>query len=276
MLRDEVIASGHKNYDSTGLMITNSLAIGFLMVGIVMMLIKREWRTSHHHLVLVLFVTLFFRWSFDIVLQFTTLPAWCWLVSFVVRGLKLAACFWEVSISINIFRMVVVLKRNTQKDLKYYHWLNWSAMLFFSSLPMTTGDLARPPVCWILTHRTGIIWHVITYDMTIGFSIGMIVVLYILVLRELFQQRLRSANESSWQQKGVRFSILYPVIFAICWIPTVVYDITLLIDPLNPASWTLLVISIYFEVAHSVLSVIIYSWPTLRRAYNGLQIRFCS
>jgi hypothetical protein len=269
------IAPGHSSYANLGVVVSNSIAIGFLLVGILLMAVRRQWRSPHHHLVFVLFLTLFFRWTLDLVLQFTHAAVWCWLVAFVVRGLKLAGCFWEVSISFNLFRMVVMLQRHTQNDLKYYHWLNWSAALFFCSLPMTTDDLARPPVCWILTSPTGIIWHVLTYDATIGFCILMILVVYILVLRALVRQRLLSGDESVWQQKGVRFSILYPIIFVVCWIPTMIYDITLLVDPNSPAIWTLLETGIYFEVAHSVLSVIVYSWPTMLMGYHRLSSRCC-
>src|SRR3989338_3590832 len=115
--------------------IFSSIDCLLLLLVIALMIWRRQFRTAHHRLVLLMFFCTLINWTTQTILMFYWSSSYCYAFAFLSRFLKTCIFFWEVSIAINLTRMVVFLQRRTLEEQIYYHWLVWSACFFLGFLP---------------------------------------------------------------------------------------------------------------------------------------------
>ena len=121
-----------------------SIAAASLLAAISVMLCLGHYKKTHHHLVLVLFCT----FLPDAFLEGISRSRWlgnqdfCHISGFFVQFFSASTVLWLTLIATNLYRMIILLDRNTYRLLKIYHWFVWSTASFWSFLPLSTNSYA--------------------------------------------------------------------------------------------------------------------------------------
>ena len=185
---------------------------------------------------------------------------------------------WIVSISINLYRMIVLLVRNTYSELKIHHWFVWSASLFLSFLPMTTGSYGPAGQwCWIsAATKFGVVWRYTTLYGPLIFFFTLIIVIYIFIGRALYRDRLTTnpTGRQSSKKKVIFKLILYPVVMIICYTPALINRWDQLAHGLQ-INWHMTLAHIIARAIYPVLCAVIYLAPLISKyIIKPLKIRW--
>ena len=240
-----------------------------LSLAVALMVYRKQYKTSHHILVLSLFCTYWVNmlWCSVAIFFLVYDPAnnsACVAFGLAWQFFPLVIFFYEATICLNLFRMIVLLSRHTIEDLKISNWLNWSAALLLTALPMTTGDFGKP-VCWINATSSGNIWRIVTFTTPLIISLSMVTVLYLYIVKTMCSVRFSSIEPGqatrSLHRSAIMFSFAYPFLFLICWVPVAV-DIfyTYAHDTEEP---TVAIVMIITQNLHPTFSVCAYLFPSI-------------
>src|SRR3989338_3371068 len=132
--------------------VLSALSLSLLLIGLAMMIYLKQYSKPHHKLVLILFLTLLpdaFQ-ATVIVASWTTNHVFCTFSGIIDQFSFVGGCAWFVTITINLYRMLVLLHRFTSDDFPMMHWIVWSYTLMMCFLPLITNSYV--PIgswCWI-------------------------------------------------------------------------------------------------------------------------------
>ena len=262
--------------------IIDSIAFFFLSVAVSLMLYRKQFslRGNHVHLVFCLFFTLWVLFLIYVIGDFHSSTFFCWFFSVSSQLLLNASFLWELCIAISLFRVSVLsLPAPSPFSLLLHHWIVWSASLFFTSLPATTGDLG-PPECWINeSTASGRVWSLLALHLPLLCYLFVILVLYAVAIFRLRTVKRIEAHpttgrvvSSMHHKKIIYFMALYPVVFFCCWIPAIAYRFQILSTRHHNVPFG--IVANVGAVLHPILSVLIYTWPTLVVLYHKIR-NFC-
>ena len=257
---DDVIMTIFKVFDPIGL-VTVSAAVAAMVY-------RKQYSAGHHQLLFSLFCSWLVLLVFSILSDFILADVVCYMFAGVGQLLNSAVFLWEVSISVNLLRVIVLGHRISRGNMLVNHWLVWSASLFFTALPMTTSDLG-PPSCWINDTSTGSVWRILTFYAPLLAYFVVILLCYTAIGISLCRRRFdvtphafsSSGSPKMLSKKSVAYLMLYPLVFMACWFPGVIHRYYQ-IDTGND-NFGLAVAHAVGQSLHPILSVVVYSWPSI-------------
>ena len=194
-------------------------------MGLSIMIYLKQYSKPHHKLVLILFLTLLpdaFQ-ATVIVASWTTNHVFCTFSGIIDQFSFVGGCAWFVTITINLYRMLVLLHRFTSDDFPMMHWIVWSYTLMMCFLPLITNSYV--PIgswCWISGSTTpGKVMRFTTFYGPLLVQIILVFILCIIIGISLWRKRLRSSITRRAKQMSY-FLFLYPMAFMICWLPPII------------------------------------------------------
>ena len=184
--------------------VCSALSLVSLTVVIFCMALLRQFKRPHHHLVFVMFCATFGIFFFGVLTgdqQYSKIDsAFCTASGFIFQVCWNANIVGVLSISVNLFRSIVLLSPMDPNSPFIFHYFLWTFCLLTAFLPMITHSYGWAGFyCWIDSSSTGSLWRMITlYWPMIGYDLAMLFI-YGTVLYTICSQRslLPSFSSSS-------------------------------------------------------------------------------
>lgn len=234
--------------------------VSLLGVGLLFYQHRALTRSSGLQLILSLFCC-FIIHSLNRLIRYSLqpLPLWdCYIFGPINQLTRCVIFAYELTISLFLYRIVVLNDTDTLQLLPVTHWLLWSWSALLTALPATTSDY-WPPDCYLNSAtETGRVWMLVTILIPL-----IIYMLVILILLSIVSYTLLSKQEERLEtrRRSVMMLMRIPVIFIVCWIPYMIYRFQVLVQDDN--DFALEIAGAVGTGLHPILTVLSFSWTPL-------------
>ncbi|MDP2438111.1 MAG: hypothetical protein Q8P67_20405 [archaeon] len=203
---------------------------------ILLMVLLQQFKKPHHQLVFTMFCATWGIFFFGLVTgdnSFTIDPTFCTIFGFFFQICWNGNVVGVLSISVNLYRTIVLLKPLESRDLKYFHFFTWTYVMLLSSLPLTTKSYGWAGFyCWIDSSYHGNFWRMMTlYWPMIGYDLAMLSIYILVIISTCRTRSIRWNGKGSFDEASdrsavagsyIKYMVLYPLVFFICSTPGLV------------------------------------------------------